>query len=254
MSFQAGAEANPFLGWRAIRVCLDNPDLFRTQIRALMRARRHGDLQLMLPLVSTLDEIDQARALVKSAGVELEAEGIPAATDLPVGTMIETPAAAIMADRVAAMSDFISVGSNDLTQYTLAVDRGNARLASRFTPFHPAVIHLLKRIVEAGDRLDKPPSVCGEMASDPISVFLLVGLGYRVLSVAATSLPMVRWFLRQMDAGVARDVVDEVLSLATADAIKANIERAVGECVGQQLVGGARLPHGKRAATFQDPK
>ncbi len=254
MSFQAGAEANPFLGWRAIRVCLDNPALFRTQIRALMRARQHGDLRLMLPLVSALEEIDQARALVKSAGVELEAEGIPAATDLPVGTMIETPAAAIMADRVAAMSDFISVGSNDLTQYTLAVDRGNARLASRFTPFHPAVIYLLKRIVEEGDRLGKPPSVCGEMASDPVSVFLLVGLGYRVLSVAAASLPMVRWFLRQVDAGVAREVVNEASSLATADAIEANIERAVGECVGQQLVGGAWLPHGKRPATFHDPE
>ena len=254
MSFEGGAEANPFLGWRAIRVCIDHPDLFRTQLRALMRARRHGDLQLMLPLVTTLDEIEQSRALVKAAGEELEAEGTPAATDLPVGVMIETPAAALMAERIAEMADFISVGSNDLTQYTLAVDRGNARLASRFTPFHPAVVQLLKRIVEAGDRAGTPVSVCGEMASDPAAIFLLIGLGYRVLSVAAISLPIVRWVVRQMDAGVARDVAGEVLSLPTAGAIQARIEAAVGASIGKQLVGGAQLPHGNRPATLHGPE
>ena len=208
----------------------------------------------MLPLVTTLDEIDQTRALLKVAAEELLAEGIPAATDLPVGVMIETPAAAVLADRIAEVADFISVGSNDLTQYTLAVDRGNARLASRFTPFHPAVVQLLKRIVDAGSQVGKSPSVCGEMASDPVAVFLLLGLGYRVLSVAATSLPMVRWFVRQADAGIARDVVSEVLSLPTATAVRARIEAAVGECIGQQLIGGAQLPHGNRPATLHGPE
>ena len=188
MSFEGGAEANPFLGWRAIRVCLDNPDLFRTQVRALMRARRHGDLRLMLPLVTTLEEITQARAIVAEAAQQLADQGIPAAADLPVGVMIETPAAALLADEIAQMSDFLSVGSNDLTQYTLAVDRGNARLAARFTHFHPAVVKLLKEIVDVGTKWDKPPSVCGEMASDPVSAFLLIGLGYRVLSAAAPSI------------------------------------------------------------------
>jgi phosphotransferase system enzyme I (PtsI) len=254
MSFEGGAEANPSLGWRAIRVCLDNPDLFRTQVRALMRARRHGDLQLMLPLVTALEEITQARAIIAEAACQLADEGVAAATDLPVGVMIETPAAALLADRIAEMADFLSVGSNDLTQYTLAVDRGNARLASRFTHFHPAVIKLLKDIVDVGTKWNKPPSVCGEMASDPVSVFLLVGLGYRVLSAAGPSIPILRWFIRQIDAGRAREVVNEVLTMGTADEIRAHIEQAVGEKVGQGLVGAGQLPHTNRATTLNEPE
>ncbi len=250
MSFEGSSEANPFLGWRAIRVCLDNPDLFRTQVRALMRARRHGDLQLMLPLVTTLDEIKQVRGVVADAAAELERENAPAMTDLPVGVMIETPAAAVLADEITQLADFVSVGSNDLTQYTLVVDRGNARLASRFTPFHPAVVRLLKKIVDAGTRWGKPPSVCGEMASDPVSVFLLLGLGFRVLSVSAVSLPVMRWFVRQIEAEEAAQVVEEVLTLGSADEIRFALERAVGERVGQQLVSSTRLPHSNAAATL----
>src|SRR5437879_5186023 len=138
--FRAPTAMNPQLGWRAIRVCLDRPDIFRTQVRAALRAAKHGDVWLMIPLVTRLDEVDRTRALVAEQAAQLAREGVAAATSLPLGVMVETPAAAVMADRLAAEADFLSVGTNDLTQYTLVVDRGNARLADRFTPHDPSVL------------------------------------------------------------------------------------------------------------------
>jgi phosphotransferase system enzyme I (PtsI) len=191
--FRTLSEVNPQLGWRAIRVCLDRPDMFRSQIRAALRAAVHGDVWLMIPLVTRLDELDRTRALVAEEAVQLERGGIAAATSLPVGVMIETPAAAILADRLAAEADFLSVGTNDLTQYTLVVDRGNARLADRFNPHDPSVLRLLKMVADAARRAGKPASVCGEMASEPLSAFLLIGLGYETLSVAPPALPLIKW-------------------------------------------------------------
>src|SRR5207247_1419047 len=188
--FRAPTEINPQLGWRAIRVCLDRPDIFRTQVRAALRAAKHGDVWLMIPLVTRLDELERTRALVTEEAAQLAREGIAAATSLPLGVMVETPAAAIMADRLAAEADFLSVGTNDLTQYTLAVDRGNARLAERFTPHDPSVLRLLKIVADAARRAGKPASVCGEMASEPLSAFLLIGLGFETLSVAAPAPPL----------------------------------------------------------------
>ena len=149
-AFKAPPEANPFLGWRSIRVCLDQPEVFRPQLRAVLRAAAGRDLQLMLPLVTRVEEVLETRAMVEEEAAALRRAGVRAAPTVPVGVMIETPAAVLIADRLAEVSAFFSIGTNDLTQYTLAVDRGNARLAARFTPHHPAIVRQLHRVLEVG--------------------------------------------------------------------------------------------------------
>jgi len=241
-AFQTAPEANPFLGWRAIRVCLDHPDLFRTQIRAVLRARTDGDIQLMLPMVTQVEEIDLSREMVAEAAQQLKKEGVPAAETLPVGVMIETPAAAMLADQMAARSDFLSVGSNDLTQYTLAVDRGNARLAGRFTAHHPAVLQLLKRVCDAARGASIEASICGEMAADPLSALLLIGMGYRVLSVSPPALPLVRWVVRQLDASAAAAAVESALLASTTSEVEQILGAALAEQIDVPLLRAGRLP------------
>jgi phosphotransferase system enzyme I (PtsI) len=249
--FRAPPEANPFLGWRAIRVCLDQRDWFRGQIRAALRAAARADIHLMLPLITRVEEVDITRAMVAEEGERLAAEGIEAKATLPLGVMVETPAAAVMADRLAAASDFLSVGTNDLTQYTLVVDRGNARLADRFTPHDPSVLRLLKTVVDHARAAGKPVSVCGEMASEPLSAFLLVGLGYHTLSVAAPALPFVKWVMRQITAEQARAAADAALAARTADEVLDTLRLALAAAVDLKLLDpDARLPAGKRAASL----
>jgi phosphoenolpyruvate-protein phosphotransferase (PTS system enzyme I) len=209
-------EANPFLGWRAIRMCLDESELFKTQLRALLRAAMHGDVRIMLPLIVSVDEVRQARRLLEEAAGELDARGVEYRHDLPLGIMVETPAAAVAADTLAHDVAFFSIGTNDLVQYTLAVDRGNANLASRFTPLHPAVLRLIRRIVEVGAHHGLEVSVCGEMASQPLMAFALIGLGVRQLSVAARSVPLVKRIVRGVSARVATDAADAALATQTA--------------------------------------
>jgi phosphotransferase system enzyme I (PtsI) len=209
-------EANPFLGWRAIRMCLDESELFKTQLRALLRAAMHGDVRIMLPLIVSVDEVRQARRLLEEAARELDARGVEYRHDLPLGIMVETPAAAVAADTLAHDVAFFSIGTNDLVQYTLAVDRGNANLASRFTPLHPAVLRLIRRIVEVGAHNGLEVSVCGEMASQPLMAFALIGLGVRQLSVAARSVPLVKRIVRGVSARVATDAADAALATQTA--------------------------------------
>src|SRR5439155_8123738 len=214
--FRVQAEGNPQLGWRAIRMCLDRPEIFRTQLRAALRAAAHADIQVMIPLVTRLDEVDRTREMLSEEAANLKREGVAAAATVPVGVMVETPAAAVMADRLAAVSDFLSVGTNDLTQYTLAVDRGNARLADRFNPHDPSVLRLLKLVADAARAAGKPASVCGEMASEPLLAFLLIGLGYETLSVAPPALPLVKWTVRQVGAARARAAAEQALAARTA--------------------------------------
>jgi len=209
-------EANPFLGWRAIRMCLDESELFKVQLRALLRAAMHGDVRIMLPLVVTVDEVRQAKKLLLEAAAELDARGVEYRHDLPLGVMVETPAAAVAADTLAHDVAFFSIGTNDLVQYTLAVDRGNANLAARFTPLHPAVLRLIRRIVEVGAHHGLEVSVCGEMASQPLMAFALIGLGVRQLSVAARSVPLVKRIVRGVSARVATDAADAALDTQTA--------------------------------------
>ncbi|HKI95716.1 MAG TPA: phosphoenolpyruvate--protein phosphotransferase [Gemmatimonadales bacterium] len=241
-AFRIVPEPNPFLGWRALRVCLDHPEIFMTQIRALLRARMHGDVQLMLPLVIELDEVAHTRQLVAEAAGQLQQEGVPAAQDLPVGVMVETPAAVEVLDQLLDASDFVSIGTNDLTQYTLAVDRGNARLARRFTPFHPGVVRMLKRVIDAGREARIPVSVCGELASEPLGAFLLIGLGCTTLSVSPSALPLIRWLVRRITKEGAQLAAAEALQGTGASRIVRVLERHVAEHVDLRLLDAGRLP------------
>ncbi len=209
-------EPNPFLGWRAIRMCLDQPDLFRTQLRALLRVAVLGDVRINLPLVVSVDEVRQARALIAEASAELTERGVPHRADVPVGIMVETPAAAVLADSLARDVAFFSIGTNDLVQYTLAVDRGNAALASRFTPLHPAVLRLIRMTCDVANANRIEVGVCGEMASEPIMAFALLGLGIRQLSVNPTALTRVKLIVREMRSSAATAAAEEALAARTA--------------------------------------
>ena len=250
--FRGPVEPNPFLGWRAIRVCLDEPEMFRTQIRAVLRAAVSANLHLMIPLVTRLDEVDRTRAMMNEEAARLAKAGIPAATSVPLGVMVETPAAAVLADRLVEVSDFLSVGTNDLTQYTLVVDRGNARLADRFTPHDPSVLRLLKLVAEAARKAGKPASVCGEMASEPLSAFLLLGLGYETLSVAPPAIPLIKWLIRQVTMEQARAAADAALAARSAELALDILRSALAEAVDSALLDpDARMPAGRRSDSLQ---
>jgi phosphotransferase system enzyme I (PtsI) len=232
------AEENPYLGWRAIRLCLDMPELFRTHLRAMLRATVHGDVRIMIPLVNDVAELRQTRRILEEEEDRLNAEGIPFNPGYKLGVMIETPAAALGAQELARYADFFSIGSNDLTQYTLAVDRNNARLASRFTPFQPAVVELLRRTAEAGRRAGLEVSVCGEMAGNPLGIYLLMGLGITAFSVAPSALPEVKKVVRSVPAGDARERVAEALRAPDADAITAILTEGLGKWLDLSLFSG----------------
>ncbi|MES2178752.1 MAG: phosphoenolpyruvate--protein phosphotransferase [Gemmatimonadota bacterium] len=225
-------EPNPFLGWRAIRMCLDQPEMFKTQLRALLRAATHGDLRIMLPLIVTLDEVLAARKLLEEAAAELKEKGVDHRIDVPLGVMIETPAAAVASDTFTHDVDFFSIGTNDLVQYTLAVDRGAANLASRFTPLHPAVLRLIKRTVEVAELGDIEVAVCGEMASQPLMAFALLGLGVRQMSVAPRSVPLVKRIVRSVTAAHAKLAASAALRALTAEQARHELARRLGDSIG----------------------
>jgi phosphotransferase system enzyme I (PtsI) len=218
-------DPNPFLGWRAIRMCLDEPELFKTQLRALLRAAMHGDVRIMFPLIITLDEVRQARGLLDEAAAELDARGVEYRHDLPLGVMVETPAAALSIHTLVDDVSFFSIGTNDLVQYTLAVDRGSANLASRFTPLHPAVLTLIKRIVDVGVAHHLEVAVCGEMASQPLMAFALIGLGVRSLSVAGRAVPLVKRIVRGVSVAVAAEAANAALESKTAREAEGELRR-----------------------------
>ena len=232
-------EANPFLGWRAIRMCLDESDLFKVQLRALLRAGVHGDLRIMLPLVVTVDEVRETRQLIDEAVAELAERRVPFRADVPLGVMIETPAAAIACDTLVRDVDFFSIGSNDLVQYTLAVDRGNANLASRFTPFHPAVLRLIAQVQSTGAAHGIDVCVCGEMGSQPLAVFALMGLGIRQLSVAPRAVGEVKRVIRNVTMAAAQDAAQAALAAGTAREAETLLRRRLRtELDGAARVGG----------------
>ena len=251
-AFVAPHEPNPFLGWRSIRVCLDQPEIFRPQLRAILRAAVDRHIWLMLPMVISLDELAESRALLAEEAAALRSAGIRAADDVPVGVMIETPAAVILADEFARAAAFLSVGSNDLTQYTLAVDRSNARLASRFAPLHPAVVRQLSQVREAAARAGIPASVCGEMASDPVAVVLLLGLGYDRLSTAPPAIPLVKWVVRNLPVTAAREAAALAVRATTTDEVHEVLRHALGRHVDLRLVDpSSALPRPSVGATLR---
>lgn len=222
-------ENNPFLGWRAIRISLAQPEIFRTQLRAILRASAHGNVQLMFPLVTSADELRQAKEHLAEARAELDRLGEPYDPDMAVGIMIETPAAVMIADSLAPEADFFSIGTNDLVQYTLAVDRDNEHVASLFDTSHPAVIRLIERTIEAGHKAGIKVFVCGEMAHEPVATMLLVGLGIDGLSMAPGGVPESKQLIRQFSLADAQQVAREALKQSTGEDVRTVVREAFSE-------------------------
>ncbi len=222
-------EENPYLGWRGIRVTLDHPDVFLIQVRAMMRASEElNNLRIMLPMVTNLSEVEEATYLIEQAFNELLEEGC--IIEKPkVGVMIEVPAAAQLTREMAKRVDFISVGSNDLTQYLLAVDRNNARVAGLYDALHPAMLRILLKIVEGGHAAGVEVSICGEMASDPLAVILLLAMGFDTLSMNSAGLPRVKWVIRNFAIANARKILAEVLEFEHPTEIRFHLQKALEE-------------------------
>ena len=231
-------EENPFLGWRAIRVCLDTPDLFRAQLRALLRATAHGDVRIMLPLVNDIEEIRRTRQMLEEEEKNLDDAGTPYNRGYKLGVMIETPAAAMTASKLARYADFFSIGTNDLVQYTLAVDRGNARLAPLYNPFHPSVLRLIKHTADAGRDAGIEVAVCGEMASNPLAVFLLIGLGIHALSVGTSSLPEIKKVIRSVPSHDARLAATAALEAASPAEVVEILTKGISQWLDLSLFTG----------------
>lgn len=226
-------ESNPFLGTRAIRLCLQRPAMFRQQLRAILRSAGGGDVGLMIPMISSLAEVKAAREAVESVRAELEAEGQPSGRGMQFGIMIEVPSAAVTADLLAPHVDFFSVGTNDLIAYSIAVDRGNERVASLYQPGHPAILRLLKTIIETGSKHGKGVSVCGEMSSDINFTLLLLGLGLRNLSVVPPMIPELKKLIRSVSMADAQAVAARALtfddSAAVMDYLRGETRKALPE-------------------------
>lgn len=227
LSYFPVEEDNPFLGWRGIRITLDHPDVFLVQVRAMMRASKElNNLRIMLPMITNLSEVEEATYLIDQAFKEILDEGC--IIDKPkIGVMIEVPAAAYLAREIAKRVDFISVGSNDLTQYLLAVDRNNSRVAALYDSLHPAMLRVLLKVVEGGHAAGVEVSICGEMASDPQSVILLLAMGFDMLSMNSASLPRIKWIIRNFPMVNARKILAEVLEFEHPGEIRFHLQKAL---------------------------
>jgi phosphotransferase system, enzyme I, PtsP len=216
-------EANPFLGWRSIRVSLELASVFKTQLRAILRASASGSLRVMLPMISSLEELRRSKELLEEAKDELRREGLPFDEGIQLGMMVEVPSAVQLADRFIAEVDFFSVGTNDLIQYLLAVDRNNRKVASLYEPLHPAVLRAVADVVRIADQAGKPVSLCGEMAADPVCTLVLIGMGLRDLSMSAFFIPVIKRLVRSVDIAAAERIAVEALELATVKEVKRHV-------------------------------
>ena len=222
-------EENPALGLRAIRYCLKKPDVFMTQLRAILRAAVHGRVRILLPMISGMEEIAQAKAMLRDAARELEKENKAFSSDIEIGIMIEVPAAVMLAEAMASEVDFFSIGTNDLVQYSLAIDRGNREVAHMFNPLHPAIIKMVKHVADVSKQTGTKLYMCGEMAADPANVPILVGLGIDELSMNPQAIPAVKSMIRFLDTKESRDFTTKVLALNTIDEILALCQSTYGE-------------------------
>jgi phosphotransferase system enzyme I (PtsI) len=221
-------EPNPFLGWRGIRLSLGRPDLFKRQLRALLRAGAHGRAGIMFPMVSGLQEVLEAKEILNQCSEELSAEGVDVPDEIEVGAMIEIPSAALSADLIAAEVDFLSIGTNDLIQYTIAVDRLNDRVSGLYQPTHPAVLRLIGMSVEAGHAAGIRVGMCGEMASNLVLTPLMIGLGLNELSVASTQVARLKHAVRRLAVSECQDLAAAARTCASPTEIL-NLSRAVAE-------------------------
>ena len=219
-------EENPFMGFRAVRYCLNNPDQYRVQLTALLRASAFGDIKIMVPLVTNIDEIRQVKALVEECKADLDARGVAYNKDIEVGTMIETPAASLIADDLAAECDFFSIGTNDLIGYTMCADRGNDRVGYLYEVYQPAVLRSLKRIIEEGNKAGIMVGMCGEAAADPLLIPVLISFGLNEFSVSAPSILRTRRIISEWTKADADALTEKVMALKTATEVKAMLQAA----------------------------
>ena len=213
------SEMNPFLGYRAIRISLNRPDIFKVQLRALLRASSFGDIHIMYPMIASVEEVKQANAMLEECKAELTAEGKEFNKDIKVGIMIEVPAAAVISPILAKYVDFFSIGTNDLCQYTLAVDRMNESIGSLYQPLHPGVLRLIKHVIDASHEQGKFTGMCGELASDPVATMILLGLGLDEFSMTASSIPLIKKILRSVSKAECEEVANKALAMDTAEEI-----------------------------------
>ena len=213
------SEMNPFLGYRAIRISLNRPDIFKVQLRALLRASAFGDIHIMYPMIASVEEVKQANAMLDECKEELTADGKEFNKDIKVGIMIEVPAAAVISPILAKYVDFFSIGTNDLCQYTLAVDRMNEAIGSLYQPLHPGVLRLIKHVIDASHEQGKFTGMCGELASDPVATMILLGLGLDEFSMTASSIPLIKNILRSVSKAECEEVANKALTMDTAEEI-----------------------------------
>src|SRR5690606_14507300 len=229
-------EDNPFLGWRGIRVTLDHPEIFLAQLRAMIKASEGlNNLRILLPMITNVPELDASKILIHRVFNELREEGYKVVMP-PIGVMIEVPAAVYQARELASRVDFLSVGSNDLTQYLLAVDRNNARVADLYQAFHPAVLRALQFIVTESHAAKVSVGICGELAGDPGAAILLMAMGYDVLSMNATNLPKVKSVIRGITLGQAKALLKEVMGMADAEQIRLRVEQSLRDAGVTRLI------------------
>ena len=227
--FNFEKEENPFLGYRAIRICLDDTELFKTQLRAILRASKFGNALIMFPMIASVDEVIRAKAVLEEAKEELRQRNQEFDESIKVGIMVEIPSAAVAADLFAGEIDFFSIGTNDLTQYTLAVDRGNTKVSGIYRSFHPALLRLFKNVIEASEKNGKFTGMCGELAGNPLATLLLLGMGFDELSMSPSSILKVKKIVTSVDMSYAREVAQHALSLAKAEEIEAYLRGQLSE-------------------------
>lgn len=223
--FLSFTEPNPFLGLRGIRLLLENENLFKTQIRAVLQASTHKNILFMLPMISTISEIRKSMSIISACKEELKAEKIPFDRNMKIGIMIEVPSAAVMSFELASDVDFISIGTNDLIQYLMAVDRGNDLVSDLYQEFHPSVIRTLHHIIKETTRANKTVSICGEMAADTLAIPLLIGMGLPILSLSPTTIPYAKRIIRSISYQKAKILADECLACSTEKEISDKLER-----------------------------
>jgi phosphotransferase system enzyme I (PtsI) len=220
-------EMNPFLGYRAIRLCLDRPDIFKTQLKAILRASAYGNVQIMYPMISSVEEVRKANAILEEVKAELDREGVKYDKEIKVGIMVEIPSAALTADILAKEVDFFSIGTNDLTQYTLAVDRMNEHVKEYYQPFHPAILRLVKMVIDAAHKEGKFAAMCGEMAGDPLAAVILLGLGLDEFSMSATSIPEIKNIIRNVEYKKAKEIAEKALNMSDGREIQKMMEEVI---------------------------